>query len=133
MVKKYYVGSLLVQRYGHLTIPSWFYGSAVSSPSADQSLVTVSIPANALGYIYGFFISASEGNDFEIRWTDTSNNLRSYRVVLAGRGTVHYADIVALNEGIPARGETDISINVINAGSSDSYYQAGLLVGVVYG
>jgi hypothetical protein len=105
MVKKYYVGSLLVQRYGHLTIPTWIYGSVVSNPSADQSLVSVSIPSNGMGYIYGFFITASEGNDFDIRWTDTSNNLRSYRVVLAGRGTVHYADIVALNEGIPAKGE----------------------------
>jgi hypothetical protein len=133
MVKKYYIGSLLVQRYGHLLIPSWVYGSLVSAPSANTSLVSFTVGAGKRGYIYGFFISASETNDFNIEFTDINGDVRTYRIVLAGKGTVHYADIIPLNEGIPAKEQTTISIKNINAGSTDSYYQAGLLVGEIGG
>jgi len=132
MVKKYYIGSLLVQRYGHLTIPRWYYSDIIFEPSANQILLTVSIPDGYLGYIYGFFISASETNDFTINWIDINDVSRSYRIVLAGKGSIQYADIVPLNEGIPSKAG-NIDFKIVNAGSTGSYYQVGLLVGDVYG
>jgi len=132
VVKKYYVGSLLIQRYGHLLTPFWIYGSIVSQPSAGQSLVQHTT-SKKYGYIYGFFITASEGNDFNIEWTDINNQSITYRVSMAGKGTVHYADTIPLNEGRPAKQNTTIAIKVVNAGGSGSYYQAGMLVGEVDG
>jgi hypothetical protein len=133
MVRKYYIGSLLIQRYGHLLTPRWYFGDLISEPKAGAELVGVDVGAGKRGYIYGFYISASETNDFIIEWTDPAGNLQQYRIVLAGKGTVNYADIVPINEGIPAQGGTRISIKVVNAGSTGSYYKAGLLEGEVVG
>jgi hypothetical protein len=133
MVKKYYIGSLLIQRYGHLLTPRWYYGGLVQAPSANAELVGVDVPSGRKGYIYGFYISASELNDFNVEWTDQTGTVYQYRVVLAGKGTVHYADIVALNEGLAAKEATRISVKVLNAGSSGSYYKAGLMVGLLVG
>jgi len=131
MVKKYYIGSLLIQRYGHLTIPKWIYGNIVTQPSANQALISYDVQKR--GYIYGFFITASEGNDFNLEFTDESDQLAIYRIVLAGKGTIHYADIIPMNEGRPTKPGSTITIKVINAGSTGSYYQVGLLVGEVGG
>jgi hypothetical protein len=133
MVRKYYIGSLLIQRYGHLLTPRWFFGALVTAPAAGVELVGVDVSAGKKGYIYGFYISASEANDFNLEWTDQSGNLQQYRIVLAGKGTVHYADIVPINEGIAAQGGSRISIKVVNAGSTGSYYKAGVLEGEVVG
>jgi len=133
MVKKYFIGQLIVQRYGHLTMPRWYYSDLISTPTANQVLLTVSISSDKLGYIYGFYVSASEGNDFEIVWVDVNGVTNRYRIVLAGKGNVQYADVISLNEGLPAQKGSNIQVVIVNAGSSGSYYKVGLLVGEVSG
>lgn len=127
--------SLLLQALGFLprrTIASiqWVYGSIVSAPAAGTALTSFSVPTGRQGYIYGYMITASEANTFEIRWT-SGGTARSIRIAFPGAGTIHGMLLVALNEGLPADGGTSISIVNVNAGTTGSYYQAGLLVVVV--
>ena len=106
-------------------IPSWTYGAETTAPAAGTALVSRSVSAGKTGYVYGFFISSSEANTYRISWTSGATTV-SIRIV-HGAGTVHYADFVALNEGLPADGGTTITIANVNAGGADSVYQAGLL------
>jgi hypothetical protein len=85
------------------------------------------VPTGKVGYIYGFYINAGEGNDFRINWT-SGGVARSRRIVFPGKGTLQYVDVIAFNEGLPADGGTSVTITNVNAGSSGSVYQAALLV-----
>jgi hypothetical protein len=117
-------------RYGRtLSSLTWVYGSVASAPAAGTALASYSVPSGKQGYIYGYFISASEANQFEIRWT-SSATARAIRIIFIAGGTVHAASLLALNEGLPADPGTAISIVNINAGAAGSVYQAGLLVGL---
>jgi hypothetical protein len=108
---------------------AWVYGSILTAPAANTTLASFSVPAGRRGFIYGYFISASEENQFEIRWTSNSIS-RAIRIVFVGGGTIHAASLISLNEGLPADPGTTVSIVNINAGGSGSRYQAGLLIGV---
>jgi hypothetical protein len=100
-----------------------------SAPAAGTALASYSVPAGKTGFIYGYFISASEANQFEIRWT-SGGVPRAIRIVFGSMGSAHAASLIALNEGLPADAGTTISIVNINAGASGSTYQAGLLIGI---
>jgi hypothetical protein len=117
-------------RYGRvLSSLAWVYSSVVTAPAAVTTLASYTVPAGKTGFIYGYFISASEANQFEIRWA-SGGVTRAIRVVFGGGGSVHAASLIALNEGLPADPGTTISIVNINAGGAGDVYQAGLLIGL---
>jgi hypothetical protein len=114
-------------RWGRDVSPIWVHGSERSAPPAGSALVSWTVPAGKVGYIYGFFISAGEANDFRINWT--SDNLTySRRIALPGKGTLHFVDVIPINEGLPASGGTNVTITNVHPGSTGVIYQAALLV-----
>jgi hypothetical protein len=113
-------------KWGRDVTPAWVHGGEVTAPAANTALVTWTVPADKTGYIYGFFISAGEGNDFKINWT-SGGVAYSRRIVFPGKGTLHFVDMIALNEGLPADGGTSVTITNVNAGSAGIVYQATLL------
>jgi hypothetical protein len=114
-------------RWGRDVAPTWVHGGEVIAPTAGTALVSWTVPAGKVGYIYGFFISAGEGNDFKISWT-SGGTTYSRRIVFSGKGTLHFVDTTAFNEGLPADADTSVTITNVNAGSVGIVYQAALLV-----
>jgi hypothetical protein len=115
-----------LQRWGRNVSPAWVHGGEVTAPPANTTLVSKTVTSGKSGYIYGFFISAGEANDFKINWTSGGTSY-SRRIVFSGKGSMQYVDFVAFNEGLPASGGTSITITNVNAGSSGVVYQAGIL------
>lgn len=128
MVKKYMAPVSISMRWGHKTTPVWVYGSTVSNPPAGTTLVSVTIPDKYVGYIYGFYIVTPEANDFEIKWSSGVSNM-VFKVLAGSRGTTYFADIIPINEGLPANRNSSITISNVNAGTGN--YMAGLLIGLV--
>ena len=114
-------------RWGRVVVPSWVHGGEVTAPAANTALVSWTVPAGKVGYIYGFYINTSEGNDFRISWT-SDGVAYSRRIVFPSKGTLHFVDVIALNEGLPADAGTSVTITNINAGSAGIVYQVALLV-----
>jgi len=117
-------------RWGREVSPVWVHGDEVTAPVAGTALVSWTVPDDKTGYIYGFFISAGEGNDFRVNWV-SSGVVYSKLIMFPSKGTLHFTDIVALNEGLPADPDTSITITVVNNGSTGAVYQAALLVATV--
>jgi hypothetical protein len=117
-------------KWGRDVSPFWVHGGEVTAPVAGTALVSWSVPTGKVGYIYGFFISAGEGNDFKLNWT-SGGVVYSKLIMFPSKGTLHFTDIVALNEGLPADPGTSITITVVNDGSTGAVYQAALLVATV--
>jgi hypothetical protein len=115
-----------LQRWGRNVFPAWVHGNEVTAPPANTTLVSKTVTSGKSGYIYGFFISAGEANDFKINWTSGGTSY-SRRIVFSGKGSMQYVDFVAFNEGLPASGGTSITITNVNAGSSGVVYQAAIL------
>ena len=113
-------------RWGRNVSPVWVDGAEVTAPGAETALVTKTVGTGRSGYIYGFFISAGEGNHFKINWT-SRGSAKSRRIVLSGAGSVQYVDFIALNEGFPADAGTDITITNVSAGGTGVIYQASIL------
>jgi hypothetical protein len=118
--------TLKTLRWGRDVSPAWVYGAEVTAPAAGTALVSKTVSTGKSGYIYGFFISAGEANDFKINWT-SGGAAKSVRIPFVSKGAVQYVDFIALNEGLPADAGTSITITNVNAGSSGVVYQAGLL------
>jgi len=116
----------LYARYGRSITPTWIHGSEATAPSAGATLVSKTVSSGKKGYIYGFFISAGEANDFYIQWVSGGTTYK-IRIPLSSKGAVQYVDFVALNEGLPADDGSTVSIIVVNAGSSGVVYQSRLL------
>lgn len=110
-------------RWGRDVEPSWTHAAEQTAPGAATALVTKAVSAGKSGYIYGFFISAQEANDFLINWT-SGGVAKSKRIVFGSMGTTECVDPIALNEGLPADGGTNITITNVNAGGG--VYQANL-------
>jgi len=115
-----------LKRWGRNIEPEWIHADEVTAPAADTALVSVTVSTGKTGYIYGFFISAGEANDFKINWT-SGGAAKSIRIPFSGKGALQYADFVALNEGLGADEGTDITITNVNAGGTNTVYQARLL------
>jgi len=115
-----------LKRWGKNIEPEWVHAGEVTAPAADTALVSKTVSAGKVGYIYGFFISAGEANDFKINWT-SGGAAKSIRVPFSGKGVLQYADFIALNEGLGADAETNITITNVDAGGSGVIYQARLL------
>jgi len=113
-------------RWGRNIEPSWVHAAEVTAPAAGTTLVSKAVGTGKSGYIYGFFISAGEANDFKINWTSGATAY-SIRIPFGGKGAVQYIDIIALNEGLPADAGSNVTITNVNAGSAGIIYQARLL------
>jgi hypothetical protein len=114
-------------RWGRDVMPVWIHGGEVTAPVAGTALASWTVPTGKTGFIYGFFISAGEGNEFKVNWT-SGGLAYSRRIIFPGKGTLHFVDVIALNEGLPADGGTSVTITNVNAGSEGIVYQVALLV-----
>ncbi|MEM4013052.1 hypothetical protein [Metallosphaera sp.] len=115
-------------RWGHLTSPTWVIGSDASNPPANTALVSFNVPGDGKAYIYGLYIATPESNDFYLSWV--SNGVeRRYYILFGAKGTLYFADLIPLNEGLPADPGTTIAIKNVNAGTN--IYRAGVFVGLV--
>jgi hypothetical protein len=115
-----------LQRWGRDIDPAWVHAAEVVAPAAGTALVTQVVGAGVSGYIYGFFISAQEANDFLINWT-SGGAPYSKRIIFGGGGVVQDVETVALNEGLPADTGTNVTITNVNAAAPLKVYQANLL------
>jgi len=115
-----------LQRFGRDVEVRWAHGGEVVAPAANAELVKVNVSSGKVGFIYGFFIAATEANDFKLNWV-SGGAARSVRLIFAGKGSLHYVDFIAINEGLPADGGTAITVTNVNAGGAGSIYQARLL------
>jgi len=115
-----------LKRWGRDVEPEWVHADEVTAPAAGTALVSKTVSTGKVGYIYGFFISAGEANDFKINWT-SGGAAKSIRIPFSGSGALQYVDFVALNEGMGADEGTDITITNVNAGGTNTVYQARLL------
>jgi len=113
-------------RWGRDVSPVWIHSGEVSAPTAGTALVSQTVSSGKVGFIYGFYITASEANDFLINWV-TGGASKSIRIKFTGAGSLQYVDFIPLNEGLPADGGSSITITNVNAGSTGSVYQARLL------
>lgn len=113
-------------RWGRNVSPAWVYAAEQVAPAALTALVTQAVSAGVSGYIYGFFISVGEGNDFLLNWV-SATVAYTKRLVFGAGGTVEAIDQVAINDGLPADAGTNITITNVNAGGLGIVYQACLL------
>jgi hypothetical protein len=113
-------------RWGRNVSPIWIHAAEKTSPIAGGTLLLKVVSSGKSGYIYGFFISAGEANNFKINWVSGGSGY-SIRIPFGGLGAVQYADFVAMNEGAPADGSSTITVTNVSAGQAGVYYQARLL------
>lgn len=123
-------GALGSERWGRDISPEWVHAAEQTAPGAGTTLVTKAVSAGKTGYIYGFFISAQEANDFLLNWT-SGGLAKSKRIVFGGAGSSECVDPVAVNEGLGADAGTNITITNVNAATAGKIYQANLLYGEV--
>lgn len=107
--------------------PPWTRGTEQTAPTANTTLVSKTISTGAIGYIYGFEITAAEANEFLIKWNDGS--ARQNRIIFASAGTMLVTFTKAYNEGEGAVAGSNITIENVNAGTAGKKYSARLLVG----
>jgi len=119
-------GSSRLIRWGRDVSPAWVHAAEVVAPLIGAVLVTRAVTAGMVGYIYGYFVSATEGNEFLINWT-SATVAYAMRLVFGAGGYVQDVETVALNEGLPADAGTNITITNVNAGAALMVYQARLL------
>jgi hypothetical protein len=115
-----------LKRWGRNVEPFWVHGSELTAPAANTNLVLRTVTTGKQGYIYGFYITAQEGNNFRINWISGGTS-RSIRITFGTAGSVENIDVVPMNEGLPADGGSNITITNVNAGASGRVYQARLL------
>lgn len=113
-------------RFGKNVTPTWIHATEQTAPGAGTVLVSKTVSAGKVGFIYGFLISAQEANDFKINWTSGSV-ARSIRIVFGGKGSTQDTEIIPINEGLGADGSSIITITNISAAGIGTIYQARLL------
>jgi len=117
-------------RWGRVITPSWVHAAEVVAPLIGAILITKAVGVGKSGYIYGFFISAGEANNFLINWT-SGGVAKSKRIVFSALGSIEAIDQVPLNEGLPADAATNVTITNVSAGGVGIVYQANLLYGEI--
>ena len=118
------------QRWGRDIAVAWVHAAEVTAPGAGTALVTKAVPAGKTGYIYGFFISAQEANDFLLNWTSGAV-AKAKRIIFGSGGSSECVDPTPLNEGLGADAGTNVTITNITAGGAGMIYQANILFGEV--
>lgn len=107
-------------RWGVGGEPSWENGSETTAPGAGTALVTKTVTAGKTLYLYGFHISAAEGNEFQV-YIDTTVNKR-YAMQVAGT-----MEVVL---GVPLLTATSgqvVTIKTVNGANAGMVYQGSLL------
>ena len=113
-------------RWGRDVAPDWTHAAEVVAPAAGTALVTQAVTVGMTGYFYGFFVSATEANEFLINWVSAAVAY-AMRLFFGAGGFVQDVETVALNEGLPADAGTNITITNDNLGAALMVYQARLL------
>lgn len=122
------IGSILAQLNAYR--PLWNHTPEVGAPGAATVLSTHTVANGKKGYIFGFFITTTEANNFMLNWVSGSL-ARSKRIVMLSAGSVESVDPVALNNGLPADSGTAITISNVSAAAIGTTYQTDLLVAEV--
>jgi len=121
---------LNIIRWGRDITVAWEHAAEQVAPGAGAVLITRAVTAGMTGYVYGFFISTQEGNNFLLNWT-SGGVAYSKRIVFGAAGSLEAVDSVALNEGLPADAGTNVTITNVTAAGGGMIYQANLLYGEV--
>lgn len=112
-------------RWNRNVDPEWVHAVEQTAPGAGTVLVSRTVGAGVTGFLYGFFISAGESNDFLINWTSGAV-ARSIRIVFPTKGSVESIDVSPVNEGLGADAGTTVTITNVNAAGAGIIYQARL-------
>jgi hypothetical protein len=121
-------------KFYNFRTPRWFITNEVPGEWLWRprfGLVCLGNLPGEVGYIYGYYIYASEGNEFMLEWPTVTGESRSIRILLPGPGTVMYANTTPINLDSPyVAGSGDVRylvLYVLNKPSSGTLYQAGIL------
>jgi hypothetical protein len=114
-------------KFYHFRTPKWFITEEVSGGSfgSGYPLVLLKNITGEIAYIYGYYIYASEENDFRLWWYSNGKE-RSIRILLPGPGTVMYVNTIPINLDSPHT-EGNIILYVLNEPSPESIYKAGIM------
>lgn len=115
-----------LQRWGRDVSPIWIHAAELVAPAAGTALVTQAVTAGRSGYIYGFFISCQEANNFLLNWV-SGGVAYSKRIVFGGAGVIQDVEVISLNEGLAADQLTAITITNVTIAGAGQIYQANLL------
>jgi hypothetical protein len=120
-------------RWGYPVEPIWTYSAVSTGPlAAGTVLLSQPVSSGYNGYIWGYFLSENDpnGNAFLIQWVN-GTTVYQQMVVMNGPGTINFMSVKAINDGIPASPNTTMTIQILNAASTNALYMAGILYGQV--
>jgi len=120
-------------RWGYPVEPIWTYSAIATGPlAAGTVLLSQPVSSGYNGYIWGYFLSQNDpsGNAFLIQWVN-GTTVYQQMVVMNGPGTINFISVKAINDGIPASPNTTMTIQILNAASTNALYMAGILYGQV--
>jgi len=120
-------------RWGYPVEPIWTYSPVSTGPlAAGTVLLSQPVSSGYNGYIWGYFLSENDpnGNVFLIQWVNGSNTYQQM-IVMNGPGTINFMSVKAINDGIPASPNTTMTVQILNAASTNALYMAGILYGQV--
>lgn len=120
----------ILERFGRNIAPAWTHGAETTAPAGGSTLVSKAVTVGKTGYVYGFYITSGEDNDFTIGWTSGASG-KSMKVVHASKGTTLFTDKIPVNEGLGADASTNMSVKNVNAGNAGIKYSAGILTGEI--
>lgn len=114
--------------FGRNVRPTWVTPDISSNAGANSDLVTKTVGAGKVGYIYGWeIVSEDTSNNFTLNWTSGSA-AKSLLIVFAGSGNaMHQYQGAAANEGFPCDPLTNCSIKNTVAAQTAKRLQARLL------
>lgn len=115
---------------GTVSQQNWVHGDEETAPSGGTALVTHTVASDKHGFIFGFFITAQEENEFLIEWV-SGGTTYSRRIIFSSAGSVEGVNDLPINSQLGADENTDIVIKNVNAGDTNKIYQACLKVGDV--
>ncbi len=113
-------------RWGIEREPTWAFAAPIAAPPAATALITQQVASGVLGYIFGFFISGDEPNEFDLNWT-SGGTLYSKRLVFGGTGSMQAVEPLAMNPTLLADPLSNMTITVVRAAAAGHIYQANLL------
>jgi hypothetical protein len=120
-------------RWGYPVEPIWTYSPVSTGPlAAGTVLLSQPVSSGYNGYIWGYFLSQNDpnGNVFLIQWVN-GTTVYQQMIVMNGPGTINFISVKAVNDGIPASPNTTMTVQILNAASTNALYMAGILYGQV--
>jgi len=120
-------------RWGYPVEPIWTYSPVSTGPlAAGTVLLSQPVSSGYNAYIWGYFLSENDpnGNVFLIQWVN-GTTVYQQMIVMNGPGTINFMSVKAINDGIPASPNTTMTVQILNAASTNALYMAGILYGQV--